>query len=74
MTVTCLGRGEVSWGRLDAVPGVQPGPLDAGVGGGDNVTRGAVTLTATAGGHPGLVRLLAEHRHYVPVRKCLSDS
>ena len=57
--MTCLGRGEVAWGRLDAVPGVQPGPLDAGVGGD---TGGAVALTAAAGGHLGLVRLLAEHR------------
>ena len=73
-TVTCLGRGEVARCGLDTVPGVQPGPLDAGVGGGGDITRGAVTLTATAGRHPGLVRLLAEHRHYVPVRKCLSDS
>ena len=54
LKVTCLGRGEVAWGGLDAVPCVQPGPLDASVGGD---TGGAVTL-----GHPGLVRLLAEHR------------
>ena len=60
MTVTCLGRGEVAWSGLDAVPGVQPGPLNAGVGG--DIAGEAVTLTAAAGGHPGLVRLLAEHR------------
>ena len=59
LKVTCLGRGEGAWGGLDAVPGVQTGPLDAGVGGD---TGGAVALTAAAGGHQGLVRLLAEHR------------
>ena len=55
---TCLGGEEVARRGLDAVAGVQASPLDASVGGGGHIARGAVPLTAAAGGHPGLVRLL----------------
>ena len=78
MTVTCLGGGESAGCGLDAVPGVQAGPLDAGVGGGGHITGGAVTLTAAAGGHPGLVRLLTKHRpdsaRYSDSSSALKDS
>ena len=68
---TCLGGREVAGRGLDAVAGVQAGPLDASVGGGGHIARGAVPLTAAAGGHPGLVRLLAKHR---PDSALVSDS
>ena len=75
-TVTCLGGGKVAGGGLDAVPGVQARPLDAGVGGGGYIAGGAVTLSAAAGGHAGLVRLLAKHRpaRYSDSSSALKDS